>query len=136
MELRVTELLVRSDFGFNFSTLTIYPAFLTSIWLWLYAGSGFLLKAVRRFDIGLEWFNRRFDIEKKPLLSIGLVAGASGPVLGGSDREQNHLTATGGHDMSYLRGHQVGSAPATQIFIGKTRWDAGGARAWLTPGFG
>jgi hypothetical protein len=65
-----------SDFGFNFSTLTIYPAFLTSIWLWLYAGSGFLLKAVRRFDIGLEWFNRRFDIEKKPLRSIGLVAGA------------------------------------------------------------
>ena len=48
----------------------------TSIWLWLYAGAGFLLKAARRFDIGFEWFNRRFDIEKKPLQSIGLVAGA------------------------------------------------------------
>jgi hypothetical protein len=47
-----------------------------SIWLWLYAGSGFILKAARRFDIGFHWFNRKFDIEKKPLQSIGLVAGA------------------------------------------------------------
>jgi hypothetical protein len=45
-------------------------------WLWLYAGSGFLLKAARRFDLGFDWFNRKFDIEKKPLQSIGLVAGA------------------------------------------------------------
>lgn len=52
------------------------PTFFTSIWLWLYAGSGFLLKAARRFDIGFEWFNRHFDIEKRPLQSIGLVAGA------------------------------------------------------------
>jgi hypothetical protein len=50
-------------------------AAVTSIWLWLYAGSGFLLKAARRFDIGFEWFNRNFDLEKKPLQSIGLVAG-------------------------------------------------------------
>jgi hypothetical protein len=42
----------------------------------VYVGSGFLLKAARRFDIGFEWFNRKFDIEKKPLQSIGLVAGA------------------------------------------------------------
>ena len=51
------------------------PAFFTSIWLWLYAGSGFLLKAARRFDKYLGWFNR-LDIEKHPLSSIGLVAGA------------------------------------------------------------
>jgi hypothetical protein len=37
---------------------------------------GFPLKAARRFDIGFEWFNRKFDIEKKPLQCIGLVAGA------------------------------------------------------------
>ena len=50
----------------NFSaTVYFYPAFFTSIWLWLYAGSGFLLKAARRFDIGFQWFNRKFDIEKK-----------------------------------------------------------------------
>lgn len=54
----------------------VYPAFFTSIWLWLYAGSGFLLRAARRLDIGFAWFNRHFDIEKKPLQSIGLVAGA------------------------------------------------------------
>ena len=53
----------------------LYPAFFTSIWLWLYAGSGFLLKAARRLDIGFDWFNRKFDIERKPLQSIGLVAG-------------------------------------------------------------
>jgi hypothetical protein len=54
----------------------LLPAFFTSIWLWLYAGAGFLLKFARRFDIGFGWFNRKFDIEKKPLQSIGLVAGA------------------------------------------------------------
>jgi hypothetical protein len=53
----------------------IYPAFFTSIWLWLYAGSGFLIKAARRFDIGFDWFNRKFDVERKPLQSIGLVSG-------------------------------------------------------------
>jgi len=58
------------------ASLWFYPAFFTSIWLWLYAGSGFILKAARRFDIGFDWFNRKFDIEKKPLQSIGLVAGA------------------------------------------------------------
>lgn len=52
------------------------PCLFTSIWLWLYAGSGFLLKAARRFDLGFDWFNRKFDIEKKPLQSIGMVAGA------------------------------------------------------------
>jgi hypothetical protein len=53
----------------------VYPAFFACIWLWLYAGSGFILKAARRFDIGFDWFNRKFDIEKKPLSAIGLVAG-------------------------------------------------------------
>jgi formate/nitrite transporter FocA (FNT family) len=61
-------------------TLTILLADLavtfTSIWLWLYAGSGFLLKAARRFDIGFAWFNHKFDIEKKPLYCMGILAGA------------------------------------------------------------
>ena len=56
--------------------ICFYPAFFTSIWLWLYAGSGFLLKGARRFDRSLGWFSHRFDIEKHPLSSIGLVAGA------------------------------------------------------------
>jgi hypothetical protein len=37
-------------------------AFFTSIWLWLYAGSGFVLKAAWRFDLGFNWFNRKFDM--------------------------------------------------------------------------
>jgi hypothetical protein len=67
-------LLSRPD-GLSFSAV-IVPVFSTSIWLWLYAGSGFLLKASRRFDLGFQWFNRKFDIEKNPLQCIGLVAGA------------------------------------------------------------
>jgi hypothetical protein len=46
-----------------------------SLWLWLYAGSGFLIKTANRLDIGFAWFNRHFDIEKKPLSAIGLVSG-------------------------------------------------------------
>jgi hypothetical protein len=51
------------------------PAFFTSIWLWLYASSGFLLKAARRFDVGFSWFILKADIEKKPLQCIGFVSG-------------------------------------------------------------
>jgi hypothetical protein len=56
--------------------LNSYPTLFGITWFGLYAASGFLLKAARRFDVGFEWFNRKFDIEKKPLQSIGLVAGA------------------------------------------------------------
>lgn len=69
-----TYLLSRPD-GLSFSVV-IVPVFSTSIWLWLYAGSGLLLKASRRFDLGFKWFNSKFEIEKKPLRCIGLVAGA------------------------------------------------------------
>jgi len=62
------------QYGMGF--LWLYPTFFTTVWAFLYAGSGFLLKVARRFDIGFDWFNRKFDIEKKPLQSIGLVAGA------------------------------------------------------------
>ena len=47
-----------------------------SIWLWLYALSGIFIQLLVRFDLGFQWFNRKFDIEKKPLQAIGLVAGA------------------------------------------------------------
>src|SRR5437764_73093 len=55
--------------GFPFE-LWIAPAFFTSIWLWLYVGSGFLLKAARRLDIAVDRINRRMD-EKKALSTIG-----------------------------------------------------------------
>jgi len=63
------------DYGGRF-WLWVYPAFFTSVWLWSYAGCGFLLKAACRFDQAFALFNRKFDIEKKPLSAIGLVAGA------------------------------------------------------------
>jgi hypothetical protein len=48
---------------------------LTSIWFWLYAASGFLVKFTRRFDLGFQWFNRQVDIKTRPLQAMGLVAG-------------------------------------------------------------
>jgi hypothetical protein len=53
-----------------------YPAFFGLLWFFLYAFSAFLLKAAHRFDFGFQWFILHMDIEKKPLQSIGLVAGA------------------------------------------------------------
>jgi hypothetical protein len=66
-----------TDFRQANSARTFFvPAFFTSVWIWLYAASGFTLKAASSFDLGFDWFNRKFDIGKKPLQSIGLVAGA------------------------------------------------------------
>ena len=61
--------------------LNLMASFFASVWLWLYAASGFLLKFARRFDIGFQWFNSKVDIEHKPLSAIGLVAGALVSVL-------------------------------------------------------
>jgi hypothetical protein len=63
------------------SVVFFYPSFFTSIWLWLYAGSGFLLKFARRFDSFFQWFNSKADIARKPLSAIGLVAGCIVAVL-------------------------------------------------------
>jgi hypothetical protein len=52
-----------------------YPAFFGTIWFALYITSGSLLKGARRFDTGFQWFNERFDIERRPLQSIGMVGG-------------------------------------------------------------
>jgi hypothetical protein len=54
----------------------VLPSFFASVWLWLYAGAGFLLKAGQRIDIGFDWISRRLNIEEKPLQAIGLVSGA------------------------------------------------------------
>lgn len=56
--------------------LNCYPTFFGIVWFSFYAVSGFLLKGASSFGIGFQWFTRRFDIEKKPLQSIGLVSGA------------------------------------------------------------
>lgn len=50
------------------------PSLFTSIWLWLYAGAGFLLRVARPLDRVFNWFSHYFDIEKKPVQAIGVVA--------------------------------------------------------------
>jgi hypothetical protein len=62
--------------GSQWTVLTIWfiPAFFGTIWLALYACSGLILKFAGSFDAGLFWFNRLFDLRKKPLQSIGMVA--------------------------------------------------------------
>jgi hypothetical protein len=57
------------------------PGFVLLSFMCFYPLSILVLKAARRFDIGFQWFNRKFDIEKKPLSAIGLVAGALVAVL-------------------------------------------------------
>jgi hypothetical protein len=54
--------------------LCIYPALMTSVWLWLYAVSRFILKGVISFNFGLRWFNTHLNIKDKPILCIGIVA--------------------------------------------------------------
>jgi hypothetical protein len=56
--------------------LNCYPTFFGIVWFSFYAVSGFLLKGASSVGMGFQWFTRWFDIEKKPLQSIGLVAGA------------------------------------------------------------
>lgn len=57
------------------ATVWFIPAFFGRVWLLLYVGCGLLLKVSRRLDIGVTWFNEKFDILYHPLQCIGLVAG-------------------------------------------------------------
>jgi hypothetical protein len=58
----------------SYPVLWFSPAFFGRLWLLLYVGSGLLLKAANHLDVCFAWFNRRFDIENRPLQCIGLVA--------------------------------------------------------------
>jgi hypothetical protein len=55
--------------------MNFIPAFFSSLWLWLYLVAAVTLKALKRLNLGFQWFNRKVDIEKRPLQAIGLVAG-------------------------------------------------------------
>jgi hypothetical protein len=58
------------------SFLWFYPAFLTSIWTWLYVVSGLLVRTARKLDFVLAFSNKLTDLEHKPLQSVGIVATA------------------------------------------------------------
>jgi len=51
-----------------------YSAFFTSVWLWLYALAGGLVKFGHYADIGIRGFKKTFDVENKPLRSLGFVS--------------------------------------------------------------
>ena len=52
--------------------MTVLPHMLLS---WLPLLSGGMIIAARRLGIGFQWFNRTFEVEKKPIHSMGFVAG-------------------------------------------------------------
>ena len=53
----------------------IVPAIVASIWIWLPWLTRLTVKITRRLDAVFAWLNKRFDIEKSPVKSIGLVSG-------------------------------------------------------------
>lgn len=59
--------------GFRWTYLV--PAFFTSIWLWLYAGSGILIRLLQGTKSGVHVIGKYFDLNNKPLQSMGLIAG-------------------------------------------------------------
>lgn len=51
-----------------------YSTYFTSIWVWLYVLSGLIVKLSKPFFSGIGSFKRVFDIENKPLRSLGYVS--------------------------------------------------------------
>jgi hypothetical protein len=53
----------------------VYSTYFTSIWIWLYAVSGFLMKGARILGLGLDTLRMRFlNVSEKPFMSIGFAA--------------------------------------------------------------
>lgn len=48
-----------------------WSTFITSVWVWLYALGGWVIKAVEYLGFGTAKFRRWLDIENKPMLAIG-----------------------------------------------------------------
>lgn len=68
--------------GFNFwdpdsdydnYSIWIYSTFFTSIWIWVFVISSLFVKVFALFGFGIKKMGRLFDIEDKPLRSIGFV---------------------------------------------------------------
>jgi hypothetical protein len=58
-----------------FSVMWFIPAFFASIWVWLYVGSGVLVRAVHHLDSVRVLMSRILNVENGPLRSVGLIAG-------------------------------------------------------------
>ncbi len=57
----------------DFIGIFLWSTFLTSAWIWLYVLGGLTVKTLAFVRVGLDHFKRTFDIEHKPLRSIGMV---------------------------------------------------------------
>ncbi len=55
--------------GAPFLAICFYTAFLTSVWIWFYAVSGFLIKALALW----EFAKSKVKLEEKPLTTVGVV---------------------------------------------------------------
>lgn len=51
-----------------------YSTFFTSVWVWLYALSGVLLKVLYSVKLGMGLSSRIFEVETAPLRSLGMVS--------------------------------------------------------------
>jgi len=54
---------------------SIFASLIATMWLWLYVASGWLVRTILRLPIGIPLLNRWFDVEKKPLQCLGMMAG-------------------------------------------------------------
>ena len=52
----------------------MYAAFFTSVWVWLYALSGLLVRVANPLGIGIRTLKDLLDIDEKPITSLGFVA--------------------------------------------------------------
>ena len=58
-------------FSLAISGVHLYSTFFTSVWVWLYALSGLIVRGARSF----EFVRDRLNVVERPLYSMGLVAG-------------------------------------------------------------
>lgn len=74
MKADIIEILSLNFSGAYPSKIFIFTTFLTSIWLWLYALSGFTIKAFNLSNKVFNFSRNHLDIENKPFRSLGVIA--------------------------------------------------------------
>lgn len=62
------------SFTNNGLVIPLLTTYITSIWLWIYVGSGFFMKFINTSDTGIQFLKSKLDIEGKPFRSIGAFA--------------------------------------------------------------
>jgi hypothetical protein len=65
--------IMSEDSSLGLMGIFFYSTFFTSAWVWGYAISGFLIKAISRTRRGLQFLLKNLDIEHKPFKSMGFI---------------------------------------------------------------